>query len=89
MGTACGSALFLWIQRVVGGGQFSAEVPWLKMIVTCGGSQNWMEGRETGIIVRRYKEGVSLSYAVVWSNISTNMGIIVSRLKWDWCVLML
>ena len=64
MGTACGSALFLWIQRVVGGGQFSAEVPWLKMIVTCGGSQNWMEGRETGIIVRRYKEGVFVNYAV-------------------------
>ena len=64
MVTACGSALFLWIQRVVGGGQFSAEVPSLKMIVICGGSQNWMEGRETGIIVRRYKEGVFVNYSV-------------------------
>lgn len=39
--------------------------------------------RETGIVVRRYKERVCVSKAFVWLNIKTVMGRVVSSLELD------
>lgn len=48
MGTACGGVLLLWIQRVLGGEQFNAEVPLLKMTEVYAKESEFEGGKRNG-----------------------------------------